>query len=211
MLQRPHPNPFVGLIERGGYGAILADPPWRFRTWDKAEAIPNSRQQGGHGTTVSAACHYRTMTVEDLCALPVGALAADDCALFLWITWPNLLDALAVMRAWGFAFKTCAFSWTKADATQLELFNDDIVGAMGMGYWTRANSEPCLLGTRGTPQRLNADVRQAIIEPRREHSRKPDCVRERIERLVAGPYLELFARSTRPGWDVFGDETGKFE
>jgi N6-adenosine-specific RNA methylase IME4 len=81
---------------------------------------------------------------------------------------------------------------------------------MGMGYWTRANSEPCLLATRGKPKRLNADVRQGIIEPRREHSRKPDCVPGRIERLVAGPYLELFCRTTRPGWTVWGNQVGKF-
>jgi N6-adenosine-specific RNA methylase IME4 len=79
-----------------------------------------------------------------------------------------------------------------------------------MGYWTRANTEPCLLATRGRPKRLNADVRQAIIEPRREHSRKPDGIHKRIERLVAGPYLELFARQQRPGWDVWGNEVDKF-
>jgi N6-adenosine-specific RNA methylase IME4 len=82
---------------------------------------------------------------------------------------------------------------------------------MGLGYWTRANTEPCLLATRGKPKRLNADVRQGIIEPRREHSRKPDCVHDRIERLVAGPYLELFARARRPGWDAWGNEVGKFD
>ena len=81
---------------------------------------------------------------------------------------------------------------------------------MGLGYWTRANSEPCLLATRGKPKRLNADVRQGIIAPRREHSRKPDEVHGRIERLVAGPYLELFARAERPGWTVWGNETTKF-
>ena len=83
-------------------------------------------------------------------------------------------------------------------------------GQMGCGYWTRANSEVALLATRGKPKRLNADVRQAILEPRREHSRKPECQYERIERLVAGPYLELFARNTRPGWDSWGNEVGKF-
>jgi N6-adenosine-specific RNA methylase IME4 len=81
---------------------------------------------------------------------------------------------------------------------------------MGLGYWTRANTEPCLLATRGKPKRVNADVRQGIIDQPREHSRKPDCVHERIERLVAGPYLELFARQQRPGWTVWGNETDKF-
>lgn len=192
---------------RGYYGAILADPPWRFRTWNKAEAVVS---RGCPGTFVSASIHYRTMPIEELTVLPVDELAAEDCALFLWVTWPNLEDALELMRAWGFAFKTCAFCWTKAHAGQLEMFDDDAKGQMGMGYWTRANTEPCLLATRGNPKRLKADVRQAIIEPRREHSRKPDCVRQRIERLVAGPYLELFARSRRAGWDAHGNEVGKF-
>ena len=81
---------------------------------------------------------------------------------------------------------------------------------MKLGYWTRANSEVCLLATRGKPKRVNADVRQAIIAPSREHSRKPDGIHERIERLVAGPYLELFARQQRPGWTAWGNETEKF-
>ena len=84
-------------------------------------------------------------------------------------------------------------------------------GQVGLGYWTRANSEVCLLATKGKPKRLNADVRQAILEPRREHSRKPDCTYQRIERLVAGPYLELFARTQRPGWTAWGNEVGKFK
>jgi N6-adenosine-specific RNA methylase IME4 len=192
---------------RGHYGALLADPPWRFRTWDNRTSIPRTRSSG---TNTSAAIHYSTMELADILALPVGALAAADCALFLWATWPNLPEALAVITAWGFMYKTCAFAWTKAHAGQLEMFDDSLEGLLGMGYWTRANTEPCLLATRGNPRRLNADVRQAIIEPRREHSRKPDCVHDRIERLVAGPYLELFARIRRPGWDAWGDEVGKF-
>ena len=99
----------------------------------------------------------------------------------------------------------------KADVRQIDMFKDEGDVQMGLGYWTRANTEPCLLATRGKPKRLNADVRQGIIEPRREHSRKPDGIHERIERLVAGPYVELFARqSGRPGWDYWGNETDKF-
>jgi N6-adenosine-specific RNA methylase IME4 len=194
------------MLPAGPFGAILVDPPWRFRTWDQREAI----QRRNGGTNVSAAVHYQTMTIEDIRALPVADVAADDCALFLWISWPMLPDALDVVRAWGFAYKTIAFCWIKAHAGQIELFQDDMRDQMGLGYWTRANSEVCLLATRGNPKRLDAGVRQAIIEPRREHSRKPDCVHGRIERLVAGPYLELFARTTRPGWAAWGDEVGKF-
>ena len=90
------------------------------------------------------------------------------------------------------------------------MFHDDVEPYMGLGYWTRANTEPCLLATRGNPKRINADVRQAIIEPRREHSRKPPGVHARIERLVAGPYLELFARARQTGWDAWGNEIDKF-
>jgi N6-adenosine-specific RNA methylase IME4 len=150
------------------------------------------------------------MDTAALCALPVGELAADDCVLFLWACWPNLHDALAVIDAWGFEFKTAAFVWTKAHAGQLEMFRDDADVQVGMGYWTRANTEPCLLATRGKPKRINADVRQAIIEPRRQHSRKPSLVYQRIERLVAGPYVELFARARRIGWDSWGNEPDKF-
>jgi N6-adenosine-specific RNA methylase IME4 len=198
---------FDGL-QLGSYAAILADPPWRFRTYDNREVVTSTVRRGGD--RLQAATHYRSMTIDDIRALPVKELAADDCVLFLWITWPMLIDALSVIEPWGFEYKTCAFCWMKAHANQLELFRDDFDGQMGNGYWTRSNSEPCLLATRGNPKRLDAGVRQAIIEPRREHSRKPDCVHSRIERLVAGPYVELFARTRRPGWDVWGDQLEKF-
>jgi N6-adenosine-specific RNA methylase IME4 len=185
MLHRA--DPFQGL-PRGYYGAILADPPWRFQTWSPK----------GMGR----APDYLTMTPGQICALPVDELAARDCVLCLWMSWPMLQQALQVIDRWRFTYKTCAFAWIKANGTEV---------AVGTGYWTRANSECCLLATRGKPKRINADVRQAIIEPRREHSRKPDCVYRRIERLVAGPYLELFARQRRPGWDCWGHEVDKFE
>jgi len=198
---------FEGL-RRNNYAAILADPPWRFKTWDKREAIPKTRSIGC--TDVSEVeLHYNTMSIDDICALPVETLAADDCSLFLWMSWPQLEDALRVITAWGFTYKTAAFVWTKVRSDQLEMFKN-IEGTMGMGFWTRANTEACLLATRGRPKRINADVRQSIIEPRREHSRKPDCVHDRIERLVAGPYLELFARRRRDGWTCVGDEVDKF-
>ena len=158
----------------------------------------------GRGPTA----HYTTMTLEGICELPIPA--ADDSVLFMWATWPMLKEAFQVIDAWGFAYKTCAFDWMKADVSTLNLFDDPVDANMGMGYWTRANSEPCLLATRGKPKRLDAGVRMGIIEAKREHSRKPDCVHSRIERLVAGPYLEMFARAERPGWTVWGNETTKF-
>ena len=196
-----------GNLPANHYGAILADPPWRYRTWDKREEL----QKTGLKKWGVAGAHYRTMDIDEIRVLPVNDLAAPDCALFLWVTWPNLLDALTVIEAWGFTYKTCAFAWTKAHANQIEMFQDEIDPYVGLGYWTRANTEPCLLATRGHPVRLNKDVRQAIIEPRREHSRKPKGVHARIQRLVAGPYLELFARARHPDWDAWGNEVDKFQ
>lgn len=189
---------FDGL-PKGHYAAIYADPPWHYRVW--SEGSQKSRL---------ASAKYKVMSTADIAAMPVAELAATDSVLFVWITWPQLFDAKEVIEGWGFTYKTCAFSWTKANNRQIDLLHDDVAAQVGMGYWTRANSEVCLLATRGNPKRRSAKVRQGIIEPRREHSRKPDCVPGRIERLVAGPYLELFARTQRPGWDCWGNETTKF-
>jgi len=150
------------------------------------------------------------MSAADIAAMPVSEIAKDDAVLFLWGCWPMLDQALEVVRGWGFKYKSCAFVWMKANAQQIDMFRDDLDTDMLLGYWTRSNSEFCLLGTRGKPKRQAADVRQGIIAPRREHSRKPDGIHERIERLVAGPYCELFARQQRDNWDVWGNETTKF-
>jgi N6-adenosine-specific RNA methylase IME4 len=190
-------GPFEGL-QLGHYAAILADPPWKFETWGKQGE--DSREPD-----------YATMSIAQISALPVEALAAHDCVLFMWVSWPTMPRALDVIDIWGFTYKTCAFAWMKAKiAGQLDMFDDGVRVMMGTGYWTRSNSEVCLLATRGHPKRVNADVRQGIIEPRRQHSRKPDCVYERIERLVHGPYVELFARQQRDGWDAWGNEVDKF-
>ena len=192
-------DPFADL-RRGHYGAILADPPWAYWTYGGVLGIPGrSRNQS-----------YGVMTYEKLAGLPVQAITAPDSVLFCWVTWPKLLDCISVISAWGFEYKSCAFDWMKASNTQPDFFQEEVPAQVGMGYWTRANTEPCLLATRGRPKRLNADVRQGIIAPRREHSRKPDGIHERIERLVAGPYLELFARQRREGWTTWGNETDKF-
>ena len=190
-------DPFADL-PRGHFGAILADPPWRFSVWGRRSSRDPER-------------HYPTHETDQIADLPVETLAAPDSCLFMWFSWPMLPDALTLIKEWGFEFKTCAFCWVKGNATQIEFFNDSTKADMTLGYWTRANSEACLLATRGKPKRLNADVRQGIIEPRREHSRKPDCVHERIERLVAGPYLELFARQSRPGWTTWGNQRTLFD
>jgi N6-adenosine-specific RNA methylase IME4 len=171
------------------FAAILADPPWHFI----------ARSDKGEGRSASG--HYTTdRTWQDIISLPVRELAAPDCVLFMWmIDWcPKL--ALDVIEAWGFAHKTTAFTWAKQNPS-LEGWH------MGQGYWTRANPEACWLATRGSPKRIHADVRQLIVHPiMPEHSRKPDEIHDRIERLVGGPYLELYARRERKNWITWGNE-----
>ena len=200
-------DPFAELPKHH-YGAILADPPWHFQAWAGPKWNGEYRKNGTKIISPRSMPDYQTMKEPEICALPIEELAAPNCVLFLWCCWPTLEQSLRVIKSWGFTFKSCAFSWMKADPYRL--FADEFTPDMGLGYWTRANTEPCLLATRGKPKRLNADVRQGIIAPRREHSRKPDEIHGRIERLVAGPYLELFARQRRPGWDAWGNEVDKY-
>lgn len=169
------------------FPAILADPPWAFKTYSEK------------GKGRSADRHYSCMTIDEIEELPVNALADKNSVLFLWTTSPMIPRALEVIDAWGFSYKTVAFTWVKVNRKAPGFF-------MGNGYWTRANSEYCLLATQGHPHRKHRDVRQLIVAPRREHSRKPDDTYECIERLVDGPYLELFARYKRKGWSSWGNE-----
>ena len=170
------------------YNVILADPPWSFRAWSNK------------GMGRSAEQHYPTMRLEDIKALPVSDLAAEDCVLFLWATFPMLKEALEVIDTWGFTYKTVAFTWVKENRKSPGLF-------WGLGYWTRANAEICLLATRGSPKRQSAAVHQVILSPVERHSKKPDEVRERIVTLMGDvPRVELFARQQTPGWDVWGNE-----
>ena len=144
--------------------------------------------------------HYPTMHIDDICALPVAELAAPDSALFLWATFPMLPEALRVIEAWGFKFKTVAFVWLKQNRVAKTWF-------YGLGYWTRSNSEICLLATRGKPKRKDNGVHQFIISPIEQHSKKPDEARDKIVRLMGDlPRVELFARQATPGWDVWGNE-----
>ena len=140
------------------------------------------------------------MGIDELCALPVETLAAKDCLLFLWATFPMLPEALRLIQAWGFTFKTVAFVWIKQCRKSEGLFT-------GMGYWTRANAEICLLATRGCPKRAARDVKQVILSHVERHSQKPEEARRRIEALMGDvPRIELFARASPPGWDVWGNE-----
>jgi N6-adenosine-specific RNA methylase IME4 len=182
-MSRPTTNNY------GPYSVILADPPWRFRV--------RSRK----GLSRSAENHYPTLTLPEIQALGVQNLAARACVLFLWVPMPQLHEGLATMKAWGFTYKTVAFTWVKINRTNPRPF-------MGLGYWTRANAELCLLGTRGTPHRVAKNVAQIILAPRQRHSAKPVEIYQRIADLL-GPdqtRVELFARAWWPGWHSWGNE-----
>lgn len=173
-------------LPQGPFGCILADPPWSFRTYGGSDAAPARGAQP-----------YDVMPLADIRALPVADVAARDCLLFLWTVSHLQREAFGVAEAWGFDPVSVAFVWDK--------------GSIGMGYWTRQEAEICYLFKRGRPRRIDKGVRQMIRSPRREHSRKPDEQYERIQRLVDGPYLELFARQAWPGWTAWGNQTDKFD
>lgn len=167
------------------YQIIYADPPWKYD------------QKGLQG---AAEKHYATMSMEDICRLPVEQISAKDSILFLWVTFPQLPAALRVISAWGFKYKTVAFLWLKKNRKADSWF-------FGLGFWTRGNAELCLLATRGHPKRKAANIHQFIISPIEAHSKKPDIVRDKIVELVGDvPRIELFARQETPGWDIWGNE-----
>lgn len=165
---------------------IYADPPWSYK--DKAKA-------GNRG----AEFNYPCMSIEEICRLPVKSLASPNATLFLWVTSPMLAEGFRVMGDWGFTYKTIAFVWVKQTK----------YGKMfwGMGNWTRANAEVCLLGIKGKPKRIAKNVHQIVSSPIREHSRKPDEIRTKIVDLMGDlPRIELFAREKVPGWSSWGNE-----
>ncbi len=148
----------------------------------------------------TAESHYPTMSLEEIQKIPVQNIADSNCALFLWTTFPLLQDSFSVLKAWGFLYKTVAFVWIKQNKKSDTLF-------WGLGNWTRANAELCLLATRGHPKRQSASVHQVIISHIEEHSKKPDEARTRIVKLLDDlPRIELFARQKMEGWDVWGNE-----
>lgn len=167
------------------YNVIYADPPWRYK--DKS---------------CQGACeaHYSTMNMQDLCSLPVKNITEKDSILFMWVTYPMLKEGLELIEKWGFKYKTIAFQWVKQNKSGKGFF-------FGLGRWTRGNTECCLLATKGKPKRSNNSVSQIVFAPLEKHSKKPDCVREKIQKLVGGGNcIELFARQHADGWDCWGDE-----
>lgn len=159
------------------YRVIYADPPWQY---------DNS------GFDQSAEEHYPTMTIEELCSLPVGRLADEPCALYMWATVPLMPDAFRVMEAWGFEYKSHRI-WVKNRAP-------------GMGWWLRTNHEVLLIGTTNGNAHPNERVESVVEHPVGRHSEKPSVFREDIERCHDGPRVELFARARADGWDSWGNE-----
>lgn len=167
------------------YNIIYADPPWSYRN---------------DGLNGAAHKKYPQLTDTDIEQLPIYSIAADNAALFLWATFPKLNEGLSVMRSWGFTFKTVAFVWVKLNIRMNTLF-------MGPGFYTRANSEICLLGLRGRLSRVSKSVHSIILSKRQKHSRKPCIARKRIISLFGDlPRIELFATERYQGWNATGFE-----
>jgi site-specific DNA-methyltransferase (adenine-specific) len=170
------------------YQIIYADPPW---TYEKTGGVKNSRGM--------AKQFYNTMSLEDIQNLPVNGIADTSCALFLWATYPKMPDALKVVSSWGFDYFGLGFEWIKKTKNGKDFF--------GMGYWTRANSEPLLMGFKGKMKPLRHDIRQIVEYQIDTHSKKPGIIRDKIVGLVGDlPRIELFAREKVVGWDCWGNE-----
>lgn len=170
------------------YNIIYADPPWSYKTWS------------AKGKGRSAENHYPCMKKEDIQSLPIPGLCEKNCVLFLWVTFPCLLEGLELIEKWGFEYKTCGFTWVKRNKKSDSWF-------FGNGHWTRANAELCLIATKGNPKRVSASVRQVCDARIMEHSKKPPEIRDRIVDLLGDlPRIELFARQYADGWDCWGNE-----
>ena len=165
------------------YNIIYADPPWKI--WVGGKKSPSQ--------------HYECQDLDWIKNLPIQSISDDDCILFLWVTYPTLHTSFDVIKSWGFEFATVGFTWVKTTKNNKYFF--------GLGYWTRANPEICLIARKGKPKRISKKVPNLIVDQIREHSRKPDCVRNRIVELCGDlPRIELFARQKTDGWDYWGNE-----
>ena len=169
---------------RKKYNIIYADPPWKYST--------------------DASKKYPCVPIKDIQRFPIKQITKDNCALFLWATYPILPECIETLKRWGFRYVTIAFTWIKTNKKNGKPF-------FGMGNWTRANAEVCLFGLKGNLKRKSNKVTQVVMSPLREHSRKPDEIRDNIVELLGDlPRIELFARQTVKGWDCWGNETKKF-
>jgi N6-adenosine-specific RNA methylase IME4 len=189
-------NRDINILSNRNYNIIYADPPWPYNNWSTSEL----NKLGEKWARKNGRSPYKSMTIDEIYNLPVEQLADKDCVLFLWATFPKLREAWNTITARGFEYKTIAFNWVKKNK-KTDGYH------FGLGYWTRGNSEVCLLGTRGHLKRVSNRVSQLVFSNIREHSQKPDEVREKIVELMGDlPRIELFARARFEGWDVWGDE-----
>jgi len=206
ITERPITYDLLGKLSRL-WPVIYADPPWKF----------DNRSEKGEDRNANQ--HYNTMSLEELMALPVRDLAAPDCVLAIWVTDPTLRQAMTLIESWGFEYKSVLAYWAKTcKGTDLTCMHETADFPFGNGYGTRANPEQLWLCARGEPQRrkhlikghLKPDegIRRLQFAKRMQHSRKPEKFRKIIERLYEGPYLELFTRTTRPGWAAWGNQVG---
>lgn len=169
------------------YQIIYADPPWEYG--DKLNHLNNG----------SAESHYDVMDIDDICNLPVSDISDKNCILFLWGTWPLLPESIKVLESWGFKYKTIGFVWIKQYSTGKDV--------LGMGNYTRGNTEFCLIGIKGKMKRIDNNVSQLIKSTISKHSQKPDIVRSKIIQLMGDlPRIELFARTKIHGWDTWGND-----
>jgi len=174
------------------YQIIYADPPWAYKVWSEAGKLAQFRAEN----------HYKTMDINAICNLDIRSIADRDCKLFLWVTPPFLEQSFRVIKAWGFEYKTVAFTWVKTNKKNFAPF-------FGGGHWTASNAELCLgcLVAGGKLNRQTASISQVILSPRGEHSRKPYEVRDKIVELCGDlPRIELFSRDKVDGWDSWGNE-----
>jgi len=173
------------------YRAIMCDPPWGF--FNK-------------GTRAAAAKHYSTMSFDDILALPVNKLTSQDCALFLWSPNSFVKAAIQVMEAWGFRF-VLPLTWVKTTA-KIKLTGDSIGYRLqiGLGNYFRNCSEALLFGLKGSIKPCDRSIPTVFFAARGKHSAKPEVAYRLVERFTPGPYLDMFARTSRQGWDVWGDE-----
>ena len=168
------------------YQIIYADPPWQY-SFSGTRKVKND--------------DYQTPKADFLYSLDVASISDKNCALFMWVIFNRLQEALNVISSWGFTYKSCAFTWVKRNSNSMGWF-------WGMGGWTRANAELCLIATKGKPKRESAGIHSIVDTPIMKHSRKPDeVVRDRIVALCGDlPRIELFARRKVEGWDCWGNE-----
>jgi len=167
------------------YKIIYADPPWKYKNMGNIQAVANK--------------HYKTMNNKDICNLPIKNISDNNSILFLWATFPKIQEALDVIKAWGFEYKTVGFVWIKK--------NKNLTNFFGVGWYTKSNTEVCLIGVKGKAPKISNKISQIIETIREKHSKKPNIVRNKIIEFCGDiPKIELFAREKIEGWDVWGNE-----